>query len=106
MPDASTQTEQSIIDEIELQFKQEAVMYFEGRSSAAPSAGMLHWLGSNLAPAKGVGEDVPFKFTSLLEQTGAEVEEMAGIRKRRVELLMKMREGWEERTKKKWPRLN
>jgi hypothetical protein len=80
-------------------------MYFEGRSGAAPSAGMLHWLGSNLAPAKGVGEDVPFKSQSVLEQTEEEVEEMRGVRKRRVEHLMKMREGWQERTKKKWPRL-
>lgn len=78
-------------------------MYFEGKSDVAPSPEMLHWLGSNL---KAVGKEVPFKFTSVLEQTEAEVEEMAGIRKRRVELLMKMREDWEERTKKKWPRLN
>jgi hypothetical protein len=83
----------------------EAILYFEGKSDAAPSPEMLHWLGSNLAPVKAVGK-VPFKFTSVLEQTEAEVEEMAGIRKRRVELLMKMHEGWEERTKKKWPRLN
>ncbi|KAJ7847562.1 hypothetical protein B0H13DRAFT_1907257 [Mycena leptocephala] len=51
----------------------EAILYFEGKSDAAPSAEMLHWLGSNLAPAKAVGKEVPFKFMSVLEQTEAEV---------------------------------
>ncbi|KAJ7447607.1 hypothetical protein B0H11DRAFT_2248330 [Mycena galericulata] len=71
MPEASTQTDATLIDTIERDFKQEAINYLEGRTTSPPSPEMLRWLGENLVPVS-----VPTKAVPLEKLTGWEKTEM------------------------------
>ncbi|KAJ7157913.1 hypothetical protein C8R43DRAFT_1125055 [Mycena crocata] len=85
MPDVATQTEVES-DSLEHRFKQEVLDYVEGHG-APPSSQVLQWLGRHAIPAKQRPQD-PKELESAV---------MAQIRKERSELIIRFREGWEER---------
>ncbi|KAJ7471581.1 hypothetical protein B0H11DRAFT_2237133 [Mycena galericulata] len=91
--DASTQTDSNLIDTIEREFKQEAIDYLEGRKTGPPSAGMLRWLGENLAPSS----TPPTKVLPFDDLTAKERAEFAEIRKARVAELLRRRAAGDKR---------
>ncbi|KAJ6452903.1 hypothetical protein DFH09DRAFT_1351460 [Mycena vulgaris] len=92
MPDAATQTEQAELDELEREFKREAIIYVEGKPTNPPSAAMLSWLTKNLVPAKPLPES--------LARTEEEKLDLARLRQESVAELMRLRElGKENREK-------
>ncbi|KAJ6463598.1 hypothetical protein C8R47DRAFT_1218933 [Mycena vitilis] len=95
MPDQGTQTDQSVIDELERGLKQEAIAYVEGRNTAAPSAAMLQWLAPNLLP------HYP-QPVQKLEAAAKEAEQLERLKRETLERMMRAREGWEERSKRPW----
>ncbi|KAJ6465998.1 hypothetical protein C8R47DRAFT_1079080 [Mycena vitilis] len=81
MPDQATQTEQSIIDAMEREFKQEAIAYVEGRGNGPPSAGMLRWLAPHLL-SNGTEP------TRELEMTAKEAEEVMRMKQETLERMV------------------
>ncbi|KAJ7506703.1 hypothetical protein B0H11DRAFT_2219389 [Mycena galericulata] len=112
MPEASTQTDATLIDTMERDFKQEAINYLEGRNTGPPSAEMLRWLGENLVPASVLATKMaPLKDLTGREKaemdlrrektemdlTAREKTEMAELRKTRVAELLRMRTATDKR---------
>ncbi|KAJ7486288.1 hypothetical protein B0H11DRAFT_2225315 [Mycena galericulata] len=91
--DASTQTDPILIDTTERKFKQEAMDYLEGRKTGPPSAGMLQWLGENLAPVSAL----PTKPKPFDDLTPKERSQLAEMRKARVAELLRRRAAGDKR---------
>ncbi|KAJ6467490.1 hypothetical protein C8R47DRAFT_1078613 [Mycena vitilis] len=107
MPDASTQTDQALIDDIERTLKKEAIQYVEGRANGPPSAAMLNWLTPHLLPVE--KQQPPVEKQQLPEEHGMELtleekQEMFVARKNRVAQMLRHRQGWAIRYKKVWPK--
>ncbi|KAJ7900456.1 hypothetical protein B0H13DRAFT_2336659 [Mycena leptocephala] len=99
MPDASTQTDLSVADEIGCEFKRgtEAIQRVDGRLEGTPSEELLGWLAANIVPEK--------RATPLFEDTFSEKEkrEFQEMKRALVADLMRKRKGWETRARL-WPR--
>ncbi|KAJ7503648.1 hypothetical protein B0H11DRAFT_2222276 [Mycena galericulata] len=93
MPEASTQTDATLIDTMERDFKQEAINYLEGRNTGPPSPGMLRWLGENLVPARAL----PTKVVPLDDLKARETADLAELRKKRVAELVRKREAMDKK---------
>ncbi|KAJ7506968.1 hypothetical protein B0H11DRAFT_2215480 [Mycena galericulata] len=103
MPEASTQTEATLIDTIEREFKQEAINYLEGRNTGPPSPEMLRWLGENLVPASVLptkmapSEDMTGWEKTQMDLTAREKAEMVELRKKRVADFLQKRAATDKR---------
>ncbi|KAJ7467366.1 hypothetical protein B0H11DRAFT_2239347 [Mycena galericulata] len=91
MPEASTQTDQVLVDAAERQFKQEAIDFLEGRNKGPPSAAMMEWLGQNLVPVAAL-KPMPFE-----DLTPEEKVQLAEMRRASVAELVRKREQGDRR---------
>ncbi|KAJ6590437.1 hypothetical protein DFH09DRAFT_1306985 [Mycena vulgaris] len=92
MPDAATQTDDVQVNEIEREFKREAIAYVEGNSTHPPSADMLRWLTNSCAPMP-----LPTPFGDMSEE---EERQFTAMREASVAHLMCLHEEGRERREK------
>ncbi|KAJ7022253.1 hypothetical protein C8F04DRAFT_1272799 [Mycena alexandri] len=107
MPDASTQTDLSLLNVLEfrhkpveapptgektLEYKREAIVHAQGTATAPPSAGMVQWLGTTITRPH-----IASEFNNLSE---AELRAHEERRKATVAELLRLRKGYKEHLRK------
>ncbi|KAJ7028084.1 hypothetical protein C8F04DRAFT_1266292 [Mycena alexandri] len=120
MPDASTQTDLSLLHSMELrsapptaekaldtvepktgapptaekslEYKREAIAHVQGKATGPPTTGMVHWLGKTITRPH-----IASEFDNL---SPAELLAHEELRKKKVAELLRLREGYQERLRR------